>query len=427
MAVDYEYLLLTQYTDGEAMRKLIDLGLKDEVVEILGEDALAVWKESKDWYQHKTKPIPESILMEMFEQYVVKTRASDEDDIDPDPKWLVERLQERHHRQRYKARLAKATTDGTFDTGLTLAESLQATKGLARDLLKIAVSSTSEKPLQPMSVGLPVFIEETLTRQQRIEEGDEKKPVTFGFGLVDKAYQGIRPGELVVMAAFTGAGKSFLMCKCALAAAKAGYKVALWTLENSEDETFARLTALAGGLSYAHVSQALLHPNHAKMFRELVGDEVFDLIYVKEPKSGEGSSLDEIYWQSFDVGVDLIIGDQLSHVHHPQESKGESDYLTEEKKLRHAKDLTKETGVAAIWAAQLNVKAHGKADIDMTMMARSQGYNREADFVFGLSDPSNGTGNNRRLECIKTRRGPNVAWELLFNFDPMDIKDVLTL
>ena len=422
--IDKEALLLSCYTDTEKVRRLIQFGLKEENVELLGNEALKVWRFVKGWYQRNAKAPTEKFLLDEFEQYVktVKERGDEEDE--PDLKTLVQGLQRQYLHKRFKSRIEESKSDGTFSTDLDFEESLEKTKELSRDLLKITVASTTETPLQPMAVTLAQYVDDTLSWEERVKSGEAFEPITFGFEKVDEVYQGIRPGELVVMAAYTKIGKSFLLCKCALAAALKGRKVALWSLENSEEETFSRLTALQGRLPYDHVNQKTLSPGEERQrFKELVGQEVFNNLYVKQPIGTESATLEEMYWESFDQGIELFVGDQLSHVYYPSMNR-DPDWLAEEKKLLQARSLSKETGMASIWASQLNIKAAKSADPDSTMMARSQGIVKGADLVFYLSDPTKGTSTIRKLACGQNRRGPTVDWELVFNYAPMDIEAV---
>ena len=422
--IDFEAMLISIYPDSDGMRKLIDLGLKDENVGILGDDAVAAWRTAKTWFQRKNTAIPMEIMLHDHEQYIRRNQEEQVDDaIDTDPTWLVRTLQTRYLHSAFKKRLNDANDDGTFDHDLEYGESLDRVATLVHDLLAITNNSSPDKPLEPMSVDLEEFVEDTLTWEERVKTGDTKEPVTFGFQLIDNVYKGIRPGELAVMAAYTKLGKSFLLCKQALAAAIAGNKVALWTLENSEEETYSRLTALAGGFSYEHISNKTLPPGQEReRFRELVGQDVFDRLFVKQPV--RRCTLDEMYWESYNVNVDLFIGDQLSHVYFPSLRRSDPDWLNEGEKLLAARRLSRETNVPSIWAAQLNQKAANKDDLDSTMMGRSQGIVQGADFVFYLSDPSRGLGNVRKLSCSTSRRGPRVAWELIFDFAPMKIEAV---
>lgn len=427
--IDKEALLLACYTDTESVRKLIELGLKEENVELLqgGDEAVRVWRFVKGWYQRKAKAPEEKYLLEEFERYVktVRERGSEEDD--PDLRWLVQSLHREYLHKMFRSRIEDAYKDKTFSADSEFEESLALAKELTRDLQKVTLASTAETPLQPMSVKLASFVDDTLTWEDRVASGDAFKPVTFGFDMIDEFYQGIRPGEVVVIAAYTKVGKSFLLCKCALKAAMQGRKVALWSLENSEEETFSRLTALYAGLPYEHINQKTLHPGQEReRFRSLVGEEVFDKLYVKQPVGSETMTLEAMYWESFENDIELFVGDQLSHVYFPDTAR-DPDWLAEEKKLLRARALSRETGMASIWAAQLNVKAAKAADPDSTMMARSQGIVKGADLIFFLSDPTKGTGDIRKLACGQNRRGPQLAWQLTWTYAPMDIEAVVIL
>lgn len=423
--IDFEALLLRFCQDTESMRGLLAIGIKDEVIASLSDEAEKVWKFSKGWYQRTSTAVPEKVLLKDFEQYVRVVRENGDEELNNvDLKWFVDSLQRDYLYERFKGRIADAHKDGTFSRDLDFTDARKRSREVAQDLLKVTMNSSADEPLQAMTELLPTYLDDVLNYNDKIKQGAMEAPVTFGFKRVNDQYLGLASGEMMVLIAYTGMGKSFMMCKFALSAALQGKRVALWTLENSVEETMTRLAALAGHLPYDHLSNKVIAPPERQKLSELVNEEALSRLYIKQPMSHEGATLEEIYWESQNLDIDLIVGDQLSHVYYPGERSSDPDWLNETNKLRYARDLSRESNMASIWAAQANVKAHGKARIDLTMMARSQGYNQGSDFVFGLTDPGNGTSNIRRFECIKARRGPNVAWELVFNYSPMDIEAV---
>lgn len=421
--IDYEVELLKLYTNPDSIRRLIDLGLKYENVEIFTEEAAQIWREVKDWYQ-KTggKVIPLEVLMEDHEQYIKLAQEGQEDSEPLEPSWIVTKIQTKYLHSIFKKRVIDSQKDGTFDANDDYLTSLEKAKEFTRDLMRITVTSTSERPLEPMSDRMSEFVEDTLSWEDRLQDGEIKPPVTFGFKMVDDAYKGMRPGELAVVAAGWKVGKSYVACKQALKAAQDGRKVALWTLENSEEMAFARLCALAGGFSMSHISDKTLPPNQRDRFKALVGEEVFERIYVKQPMASHDRSLEEIYWQSYNVGVELVIGDQYSHVTYSGR-KGDPDWLIEGEKALESRRLSLDSGLPSIWMTQLNRGGGKKSSPDGSDIGRSIGIVQAADWMFYLSKPQNGI-DARRLHCSDARRGPEMDWEMLFKFDPMTVEVV---
>jgi replicative DNA helicase len=379
---------------------------------------------ARDWFQKsgRKNAIPREVLEQEFEQVMaLKAEGMATFAENPiEPSWLVKKLQGTYLQKATQDRIEKAARDGDFDADLDYEEMVERNNILVHDLLTISINSKPEKPLAPMSdaSNLPAFIEENLSRLARIQAGEIPEAVTFGFAAIDAAYQGLREDEFAVVAAFTKVGKSYILCKQALTAANQGKKVVLFSLENSEELTYARLTALAGRLPMSRVSDATLPPGQRDVFRALVGEEVFDRIYVLNPRSRSSRVMEELYYQAYSVNADVLIGDQLSHVENP--GRWDSDWRMMGDNAQKAKVLTMETRIPSIWAAQLNRGASKKKTPDMSNMARSLGIGQEADWVFFLSKED--LPNRRILNCDTARRGEEKKWSLAFEFDPMVIE-----
>lgn len=425
--IDYEAILLKLYTDKEGMRKLLDHGLKYENVACLNEDAAKTFKTAKEWFQ-KTggTPIKWDWLEHEHEQYISAIQASvDELGDDPiDSSRLVDALHSKYLFTRFRERTEEANRDGTFSRELEFKESLDKAKSFTRDLMRITMNSTSERLLSPMSEGMPQFIESTL-------RSEKHESVSFGFrdtgsGTPDTIYTGLRAGEMAVYAAYLKVGKSHLLCKSVLRAAQEGKRVAFFALEPSEEACYATLTALAAELPMSHVEDRTIPPasdrsTERDRFEALVGEEVFSRIFLKHPVGKSDRTMEEMYWQAYDVGADLLVGDQLSHVAYLSGKKGAADWLDEGEKAHLARELSGEANMASIWAHQLNRGAKGKQKPGSGDLARSIMIAQGADFMFYLAEVD-GSPDLRTLACREPRRGRKANWELTFAFDPMRIE-----
>lgn len=420
--IDLEACLILQLTDVDSMRKFLIQpgGLKEEIIPWT--DAKKAFGLASEHFLRSggTKAVSRAVLETEMEQYLNHKRESmgEVEDEYVEPIWLVKKLQTDYFRRTMQTRLKDAAKDGTWSEDVEIEDALEKGKTLISDLSRIAVASSMDKPLAPMADTLPVWAEDVLNRHSREADGEVKTPVTFGFAEVDDAYKGLRTDELMVVGAAMKVGKSFVLCKQGLKAAEQGRTVVLWTLENSENETYARLISLAGGFSYAQISDATVPPNQREKFRDLVGDEVFNRIYVKQPRN---ATLEEMYYQTATLGAGLLLGDQFSFVNYKSRS-GEADWERFSNIAHRAKELTLETQLPSVWATQLNREAIKKDEPGAGQIGRSIGIGQAADFFFFLSEDKNLGADKRRYSCSLVRRAQARDWALHFGFDPMRIE-----
>jgi DnaB helicase-like protein len=425
--IDLEYHLLKMYTDEDKMRRMMDLGLREENVASLNEDAAAVFRTAKGWWQRNGVAVPSSVLLEDHEQYVKTNSDSDDDVEEADPQWVVKKLQIRYLRLQFKSATDEANKAGTFDDDQDYDEQLEKAKGFVTELRKITVNSTSEEG--PVSFGAEIeqFVKETLEYEDDVASGRVKPPVSFGFDpppgdtSPDTMYQGLRRGELALFSAYLKGGKTHLCCKAALKAAMDGDTVALAALEPSKESVKSILAALASRLPMSHVEEKTLTPGpERERFRELVTNDALSRIHIWHPVSKGARTLEEMYTQAYDLGADLFVGDQFSHVYYAA-GKNTPDWVVNDEKPHLARQLSQESKMASIWAWQLNRGASKKKDPSSSDLARSIGAGQASDFLFYLAKVD-GNPDVRTLACRESRRGPEANWELTFRFDPMIIE-----
>lgn len=426
--IDLEFLLLRMYTDDDKMRRMLDLGLKVESVESLNEEAAKVFLTAKGWFQRTGKAVPHAVLLEDHEQYVKNNSEAEDDVADPDPVWVVKKLQTRYLRAQFKVATDTAYKDGTFDNDQGYDDQLEKAKDFVRDLARITTNSTAEEGLVAFSEEVEQYVESTLSWQDDVESGKIKRPISFGFDhppgdtSPDTMYQGLRRGELAVYSAYLKVGKTHLCCKAALKAAMDGDTVALFALEPSKESVKDILASLLMRLPMSHVEENTLTPGpERERFRELLTQDTLSRIHIKHPLSKGSRTLEDMYWQAYDIGADLLVGDQLSHVYYEGTNRNSQDWKLEEDRAYLARQLSQETQMASIWANQLNRGASKKKDPSSSDLAGSLGAGRAADFMFYLARVD-GNDNLRTLACREPRRGPVAQWELAFQFDPMMIE-----
>ena len=233
-----------------------------------------------------------------------------------------------------------------------------------------------------------------------------RNPVTTGWGKIDKITKGgLGQGELVVVVAPTGAGKSHVLVHLGAQALKQGKNVVHFTLELADTSVAQRYDACLTGIP----------------LDELINqkDEVYDVIkdidgqlIVKEFPTKSASTvtlknhLEKI--RQTEMEIDMIVvdyGDLLksSTVRKNSEKRHELESIYEE-----LRGLGQEFGCPIVTASQTNRK--GLNEEVITMESISEAFNKcfVADFIISLSRTIKDRNCNiARIFVAKNRNGPD--------------------
>ena len=115
-----------------------------------------------------------------------------------------------------------------------------------------AVIDTTRRALNECEQATPGGLEKTdidslTTELNELRSGDpEHSGVMTGVANIDDLTRGFRPGELVIMAARTGGGKTALAANMAVNAARTGRRVFVFTLEMQRNEFARRIVSIDG-------------------------------------------------------------------------------------------------------------------------------------------------------------------------------------
>jgi len=233
-----------------------------------------------------------------------------------------------------------------------------------------------------------------------------RNPVTTGWAKIDKITKGgLGQGELVVVVAPTGAGKSHVLVHLGAQALKQGKNVVHFTLELADTSVAQRYDACLTGIP----------------LDELINqkDEVYDVIkdidgqlIVKEFPTKSASvvtlknHLEKI--RQTEMEIDMVVvdyGDLLksSTVRRNSEKRHELESIYEE-----LRGLGQEFGCPIVTASQTNRK--GLNEEVITMESISEAFNKcfVADFIISLSRTIKDRNSNiARIFVAKNRNGPD--------------------
>tara|TARA_R110002072_G_scaffold41236_1_gene116082 strand:- start:6408 stop:7577 length:1170 start_codon:yes stop_codon:yes gene_type:complete len=231
-----------------------------------------------------------------------------------------------------------------------------------------------------------------------------RNPITTGWQEIDDLCRGgLGKGELGVVIAPTGAGKSMVLVHLGSQAIKLGKTVIHYTLELADTVTASRYDSCITGLPLSE-----LHS-----FKEEIYEQVQDMegtLIVKEYPTKSASTrslrthLEKLRMR--EILPDLIIidyGDLLRPISGKSEKRHELESIYEE-----MRGLAQEFN-CAVWTASQTNRSGLNAEV-ITMESISEAFNKcfVADFIFSLSrtveDKQSNTG---RFFVAKNRNGPD--------------------
>jgi replicative DNA helicase len=245
-----------------------------------------------------------------------------------------------------------------------------------------------------------------------------RNAISTGWNEIDSLCSGgLGAGELGVVIAPTGAGKSMVLTHLGSQAVKDGKTVIHYTLELSDAAIGNRYDSCLSGVPLGELYQ----------LKELVYETVQDIegtLIIKEYPTKSASTrtlsthLEKL--RKRDIVPDIIIvdyGDLLRPVHYQKEKRNELESIYEE--LRAIAQENK----CPLWTASQTNRSGLNAEV-ITMESISEAFNKcfVADFIFSVSrtidDKNNNTG---RVFVAKNRNGPDGLVYPIY-MDPASVK-----
>ncbi|MEU4878306.1 DnaB-like helicase C-terminal domain-containing protein [Streptomyces sp. NPDC021608] len=235
-----------------------------------------------------------------------------------------------------------------------------------------------------------------------IQDG-RKAGLPYGFDDLDSLTSGMRPGNMTVVAAQSGVGKSTFALNAAVAAAKAGGKVMFSSLEMSATELMQKIAAAEGKIPLHHMTHGNLTPEGWESVRRL-GAELFQTLPLRVYRP-DGASLSDITSAARSCaradGLDVLVVDYLQLVEVTQ-----SRTITREQAVasvsRGLKNLSVQLDCHVIALSQLN---------DDGLMRESRAIKNDASLVIKVERPDADDKESARagevdLVIEKNRFGP---------------------
>ncbi len=249
----------------------------------------------------------------------------------------------------------------------------------------------------------------------QIEAAGGRLPGTpTGFAALDRQLGGgLCPGQLAVVTAFPGGGKSSFLIN---AAYRAGvrHRILFFTLEMSPQDIAYRMLALKTGIDSQCIRTRQLEMHE----RQLVSEAMLALgelqVEIDTTRPLSVPQLRSRLIQALaDAPVDLVIIDYTGLMHSP----GESEYEQQRALSRDLKELAEEVNLPVLVAHQLNRRGHDAESPQAHHLRGSGTWEQDADLVMVIYIANEQPRADRiayRLKIAKQRNGPTGHVDLVF-------------
>ncbi|MDO5028119.1 MAG: replicative DNA helicase [Bacillota bacterium] len=256
--------------------------------------------------------------------------------------------------------------------------------------------------------------------EKRMESKSDLTGITSGFIDLDRKLSGFQKSDLVLLAARPSMGKTALMVNFAVNAAAEGYKVAVFSLEMSENQLVQRMISSLGLLELQKIISGKLETDdYPKLLRGTSAVEKLP-IYIDDTA---GISPLELKAKARKLkaqeGLDLIVIDYLQLM----EMTGRNENRTQEISAisRNLKAIAKELEVPVIALSQLSRATEARQDKRpiLSDLRESGAIEQDADVVLFLYrdeyyNPETEDKNVGEVIIAKHRNGPTGAIKLTF-------------
>lgn len=226
----------------------------------------------------------------------------------------------------------------------------------------------------------------TFSLFERRSKGEEKA-MPSGIPTLDKLTCGLHRGELTVLGARPTVGKSALGAHMALAAAKAGYKVAICSREMSDVQYGSRVITRTANVSNQTLRKGNFTDNEwdqitdaMSLYSTLPVEFMFSTRYIEDLRTEVQRKVDT-------DGLDLLMVDYMQLMQTKQKFNKDFERIAYVSKT--LKDMTVDLNIAIIALAQVGRAAQG----DMPTMAELRGsgdIEQDADNIIFMHKPEPG-------------------------------------
>ena len=251
----------------------------------------------------------------------------------------------------------------------------------------------------------------------------EVKPLYLGFDKLDDLLGGLEGGDMVVIGARPGVGKSALVTQITSALAKDGHRVGFYNLEMQNKQMYERFIVSESGIGLTRLKRATRFLGDEKERFDKANAVLSERSNIVITSTG-GKSVSEIRSESKHMDYDIIIIDYL------QLLKAESTYrgnrTAEVGEISRAiKNLAMELNIPIIALSQLNRASVGREDKEPTMseLREAGSIEQDASVIILLWNLDEEDSTKKGCKVEKNRQGQNGKVVMKFNGDYMRFEE----
>lgn len=290
------------------------------------------------------------------------------------------------------------------------------------DQSEAALFAVTERRLRQELVPIGDALTEYYDRIERlVRQQTESLGVPMGFTDLDRLLGGLQKSDLIIIAGRPGMGKTSWLLTVAHNAARAGSRVAIFSMEMSNEQIVQRLVATETGISMHKLRLGQLKDAEWNVFVEAVGRLGKLNIYLDDTPALTPLQMRAKCRRLYsEHGVDLIVLDYLQLM---SAGTGYSDNRVQEISFisRSLKQLAREMNVPVLAAAQLSRAVEQRQDKrpQLSDLRESGSIEQDADvvmFIYRDEVYNENTDRPNQADIIvaKHRNGPTGSVTLFF-------------
>lgn len=279
------------------------------------------------------------------------------------------------------------------------------------DMTRIAGCIAELQALDTLGVTTDTTVAGALDEYWDAIDIDEGRPVPLGYSRLDRTLGGLKPGELILVAARPSVGKSAFGINVAHHLAVRGNRpTAILSLEMSRAGIVQRLLAMESGLSTHLVrSQSALGDQDMQRVIDAIGRLRSAPLHIVEPASRLPAVLGMARSLAAAHGIELLILDYLQLMSTGRRTEGRVQEVGE--LSRSLKELARELSIPIMALAQLSRAAEQRdGPPKLSDLRESGSLEQDADVVLFLHPvaESDATRSTQPIDVIiaKHRNGP---------------------
>ena len=269
------------------------------------------------------------------------------------------------------------------------------------------------------------YVDEFLDKYTQTEENPTQAwGLKLGFHKLDQATFGMKSGEMLIIAARHGNGKSIWLLSAAINIFKQGYNVAYVSLEMPTEQMWERITACYTGFPINAIKEARLTPEQKEIFFKSLAEfkasknrfEVIDAPHITVPTIA--SELDILIEKH---KPDVLIVDYLGIV--KPTVNGLQDNLAQASVVEELRQLARTRKIPILSAVQLNREpGKGKGKTKGTeRLSRSDVIGATVDIALQIEEVDTDEAitkltDKTKIYVTKNRKGPMPVIEVRKNF-----------